>query len=36
LTFFLGILVEAISYFRYQYQANAYANLAIKQKLTEG
>jgi hypothetical protein len=35
-TFFLGILIEGVSYFRYVFQAHAYAALAKQQNLKEG
>jgi hypothetical protein len=35
-TFFLGVIIEGINYFRYRYQANAYAELAKKENLSEG
>lgn len=36
ITFFLGVLIEGISYFRYTYQVKAYHNAQQSQNLKEG
>jgi hypothetical protein len=35
-TFFLGVVIEGVSYVRYVYQAKAYAALAQQKNLKEG
>ena len=35
-TFFLGVMIEGIAYFRYKYQADAYAVLAKQQNIKDG
>ncbi len=35
-TFFFGVVIEGVGYYRYKYQADAYAALAKQQSIKDG